>query len=91
MRDSFKGTIDPPKKVKAEQPAEVKPAAAAKPKPAPEPRCHAGPHPRIRTTRAQATTRRRPERARDDAGPVPARLNDLSHGGVATDVSRGGC
>ena len=36
LRDSFKGTLDPPKKVQAEQPAEVKPGPAAAPKPAPK-------------------------------------------------------
>ena len=58
LRDSFKGTLDPPKKVQAERPAEVKPGPAAAPKPKPE-------HPQplrspSRRTPTAATTRRPP-------------------------------
>lgn len=55
LRDSFKGTLDPPKKVEAEQTAEVKPkqaptepkpaAATVEPKPAPAPEAKPAPVP----------------------------------------------
>ena len=46
LRDSFKGTLDPPKKVQAERPAEVKPGPAIAPKP--EPNRSERPRPRAR-------------------------------------------
>ena len=60
LRDSFKGTLDPPKKVQAERPAEVKPKPATAPEPAAAPEPDPDPRPlpsRSRRSPTAATAR----------------------------------